>query len=292
MYEINKIQITDNNYPYKLKYINSKPKIIYFLWDINLLNDKIIWIVWPRNMTGYCKDIMDCLFKYLKNYKIITVSWLANWVDSYCHELSVKYNIPTVAVLGWWLWFFIKSKKLIINNIINNWWLVMSEFDINKNPETYMFPYRNRIIAWLSDFLFLPEAWEKSWSLITVDFALKMAKRVYWCMNSIFMESGLWVNKYISQWKIIWVYDIRLFLEQELGRLDLSFDKNISYEWLSDIEIDILDCIKDIWELDIDILSNKIWKSINDIMVWLSMLEIKWLIKEIRSWTYKLVLNL
>ena len=67
---------------------------------------------------------------------------------------------------------------------------MLSEFKLNSRPERYTFPQRNRIVAGLSDMVFLPEASEKSGSLITVDFARQMHKDVYGTPNSIFSPTS------------------------------------------------------------------------------------------------------
>jgi DNA processing protein len=46
----------------------------------------------------------------------------------------------------------------LIQEIVANGGLVISEFKLFEQPTHYTFPQRNRLIAGLSDFLFLPEA--------------------------------------------------------------------------------------------------------------------------------------
>ena len=67
---------------------------------------------------------------------------------------------------------------------------MISEFKLDQEPAQYTFPQRNRIIAGLSDVLFLPEAGKESGSLITVDFALQMQKPVYGVPNFIFSDKS------------------------------------------------------------------------------------------------------
>lgn len=91
--------------------------------------------------------------------------------------------------------------------------MILSEFKIGFRPTDYSFPQRNRIIAGLCDCLFLPEASEKSGSLITVDFAIQMNKKVYASPYDIYTQSSKGVNKYISESKIQAIYDFQSFLK-------------------------------------------------------------------------------
>ena len=90
---------------------------------------------------------------------------------------------------------------------------MLSEFKLDFEPTTWSFPQRNRIIAGLSDYLFLPEAKEGSGSLITVDFALKMKKKVFVAPNQLFSANGGGSNHLISQGKVSLLTDF----EQLLG---------------------------------------------------------------------------
>lgn len=279
-----KFQI-DSDLNYKFSYVKSKPYIIYYKWNIELLNKNIIWIVGPRKNSPFWTQFLDELFKYLKSYDIATISWMAEWIDEYAHTLSMENNIPTIAVLWWWLWYFLGIyKRSFINKIVDNWWLVISEFKLKMKPTPYSFPQRNRIIAWLSNFVILPEAWEKSGSLITVDFALSMWKEVYWFPNTIFSETSRGINKYISENKIKCIYDIK-------SLLDWYFTKKTTQKKSSSIlELDnnekIIYKLLDKESLDINVLIERSWIDMSWLVVVLSMLEIKWLIFQKTPWVY------
>ena len=106
----------------------------------------------------------------------------------------------------------------MIHKIIDNGWLVLSEFKLNSKPERYTFPQRNRIVAGLSELVFLPEASEKSGSLITVDFARQMHKDVYGAPSSIFSPTSQWLHKYMQQWLITPVVQRDWMLGKYFGR--------------------------------------------------------------------------
>jgi len=179
----------------KWKSINHIPYLIYYKWNIKLLDKKIIGIVWPRDCSNYAKSILEKFFEEIKWYsdQIVTISGMADGIDKLCHTLSIKYNIPTIAILWWWLWHYINSKdRHFIKDIEKNWWLIISEFKIKFKPTNWSFPKRNRIIAWFSDILFVPQAKKKSGTLITVDFAHKYEIPIYSCFSHIFDKNGNW----------------------------------------------------------------------------------------------------
>lgn len=279
----------DQNYNYKFLNIKSKPYIVYYKWNLDILNQKILWIVGPRKPTNYANKILEELFDNLKNRKLVTISWLADGIDSLCHELSIKNNIPTVAVLWWWLNHFLKSdKRHLIEKIIDNGWLVISEFKIKLKPANYTFPQRNRIIAWLCDVLFVPEAWLNSWSLITVDFAIEKNKKIYGVPNSIRINESLWINKYISDKKVESISDIKYFVDDNFEKKEITKKSilNNSIVNLSEEEKFIFEIIwKNDW-IDIDNIISKTNKWLSEIMILLTNLEIKNLIYERLPWVY------
>lgn len=273
------------NYNFKFQSIVSKPYIVYYKWNIDLLNKKILAIVWPRLPSIYSTEILNELFNEIKWSNIATISWLAKWVDQICHNLSIENNIPTIAVLGWWLMNYINSSdKYLIDQICANWWLILSEFRLDEEPTNYSFPQRNRIIAWLSDAIFLPQAGKKSWSLITVDFGIKMWKSIYGVPWNIWAQESFWLNQYIAEKKVSAVYDISLFVEEFIWKPKQT---KIEYN-LSENEQKIFDIISQNKSINIDYLIENSTFKVQEIMSILTNLELNSIIKQTLPWEYEI----
>ncbi len=202
---------------FKFHFIRSKPYVIYYQWNISLLDKQLLAIVWPRRKSSYADRVLSDLFAHLDGHDLATISWMAPWVDMLCHKLSIEKNIPTIAVLWWWLAHFLKKQSPIIEQIVANGGLVLSEFPLNKAPTHYTFPQRNRIIAGLADRVFLPEAAQWSGSLITVDFACKMNKPVYGTPSGIYSPPSMGLNEKIGRGDVKAVWDIKSFVHETLG---------------------------------------------------------------------------
>lgn len=288
----------DELFHLKLSFIKPRLDLLYYIWDISLLDRQILSIVWPRKNTQYANKVLQKLFDNLNSYDIATISWLADWVDQLCHTYSIQKSIPTIAVLGTWIWRYLQSSNRDwIKKIVNSWWLILSEYKFFAWPAKYTFPHRNRIIAWLCDVLFLPEAWEDSGSLITVDFANKMHKPVYWVPNDIFSDSSKWINQYISQKKIQLVSDF-WFLSKHFSSTSQLPIPNTS-NWLpsgkfpnislSQDQKKILTLISYIWEIWLDKLCSISSIPFQELFWLLTILEINNLVYQSSPGIYKLI---
>lgn len=197
-----------SDYHFKLSLVYSAPKQVFRYGNIELLHKQILAIVGPRQCSPYAKQVMEELFRVLPQYDLVTISGLADGVDMMAHEMSIAANIPTIAVLGGGLERFLKSKsREMIHKIVKAGGLVISEFALDKAPERYTFPQRNRIVAGLADAVFLPEAGAKSGSLITADFARQMYKPVYGAPSTIFSLSSKGLLEYMQQGLVVPVVD-------------------------------------------------------------------------------------
>lgn len=78
---------------------------------------------------------------------------------------------------------------------------MISEYKLELEPNKYTFPQRNRIIAGLADTVVLPEAAEKSGSLITAKYALQSQTPLYVAPNSIFEPTSRGTNRLLQQQK-------------------------------------------------------------------------------------------
>jgi DNA processing protein len=66
-------------------------------------------------MSPYADKVMEALFQQAQHHHLVTVSGLARGVDQKCHQLSLRYHIPTIAILGGGLRRYLRgnARKLI-----------------------------------------------------------------------------------------------------------------------------------------------------------------------------------
>lgn len=262
-------------YHHKFHAIQSKPYIVHYIWDISLLDRDILGIVWPRKPSVYSHKVLHKLFEHAQNYNLVTISWMADGVDQLAHALSVKYKIPTIAVLGWWLNHFLQwSNRHIIESIVENGWLILSEYKVNFAPTKYSFPQRNRIIAWLSDIVFLPEAWEKSGSLITADFAFQSNRPVYTVPNDIFAPTSFGVHQLISKSKAKILLDFQDFFDQNFKKFGKETISNIQKLDLPAPQNQIISLLSDKWEMSLWAIMQETNLDTDTIMQHITLLEI------------------
>lgn len=287
---IKAIVMWEKDYHYKLNSIISAPYILHYIWDLSLLDREILGIVWPRKPTQYSFKVLQNLFEYAQNYDLATISGMAEWVDQLCHSFSVKYKIPTIAVLWWWIYHYLKwPSRYIIDTIVQSWWLVLSEFKIWFKPTKYSFPQRNRIVAWLCDKLFLPEAWDSSGSLITADFAFQQNKPIFATPNDIFSETSLGIHQLISDQKAKIVVSLENFLKDNFKKNGKIFEKKI--ENIPPEQSEILTALHSKWALDLANLIKETHLDANQIMTNITMLEINNIVYQNTPWYYSICIE-
>ena len=198
-YGIRLLTIKDKDYPQKLKDIIDAPIVLYAIGNIELLKNINIAIVGSRKCTEYGKTVSEA-FSYLlaKNNFTIT-SGLACGIDSAAHIGCTFAKGNTIAVVGTGLdIIYPKENKELMNNIIKNNGLVISEFPLGTKPDKLNFPRRNRIISAISDGVLVVEAGQKSGALITVDFALDYGKNIYAVPGNILSNNSKGTNELIK----------------------------------------------------------------------------------------------
>ena len=273
--DIKAFTMWSEDYHYKLHSVSAKPYIIHYMWDISLLDKNILWVVWPRKPSNYSNKVLRKLFEHAKDYNLVTISGMADGVDQTCHALSVKYNIPTIAVLGGGLHHYLKwPNRHIIQTIVDHGWLVISEYKLNFKPTKYSFPQRNRLIAWLCDILFLPEAWEKSWSLITADFAHKISRPVYTVPNDIFLSTSVWVNQLLAWNKAKLLLDFEWFFEENFKKTGTKSTANTKLLNLPPEQDKIIKLLSTDGELSLPSIMQKTNLDTDTIMQHITLLEI------------------
>ena len=200
-YKVIKVDINSKYYPERLMYINSPPKELYCLGNLELLNyDKNIGIIGSRDCSYYGERVTKDFAFNLAKENVAIVSGLAKGVDSFAHIGALNAKGKTIAVIGSGLDnIYPKENIKLAESIIKNNGLVISEYPLGSPPLKQHFPARNRIISGLSDSVLVTEARKNSGTNITVNFALEQGKDVYVVPGNIYSRTSDGTNFMISE---------------------------------------------------------------------------------------------
>jgi len=284
------ITIKDEKYPEVLKNIPNPPYILYVRWNMDF--NLSIAIVWSRKITSYWEKVIENITANLSKYFTI-ISWWAFWCDTKTHKETLKCKWKTLSVL--WTWINIDypvPNKKLYDEIVSSNWTIISIFPFNEIWNPYNFPIRNEIVAWLSVWVLIIEAKEKSWSLITAKLALDLWKDLFAVPWDITKETSSWCNLLIWNWEAKLVTSFK----------DILFEYNISYSWINSLNKKNIDKIifwdeyeENIYKTltlesyTIDELAIKLWYNIQTLNFKISMMEINLLIKKIPGWKYEII---
>ena len=200
-YKVIKVDINSKYYPKRLRNIDSPPKQIYCLGNLELLNYKNnIAIIGSRNCSLYGQRAAKDFAFNLAKEDVCIVSGLAKGIDSFSHIGALNARGKTIAVLGSGLDnIYPKENIKLVEDIIKNNGLVISEYPLGTKPLKQHFPARNRIISGLSDSVLVVEARKNSGTNITVDFALEQGKDVFVIPGNIYSKTSDGTNFLITE---------------------------------------------------------------------------------------------
>lgn len=298
-HQIRAVTQQEAHYPNRLKNQTSAPFVLYYQGDLSLLDQSLLWIVWPRNPSEYAGQVMQSFFLQAYKYQLATISGFAKGVDQTAHQLSLKYQMPTIAVLGWGFAHYLRGKdRDLLAQILANGGLVISQFKIWFEPTKWSFPARNKLIAQLCDMLFLPEAQEKSGSLITTEFAYQYKKPVYSVPAPIFSQQSAWIFSKMEEKKLTLISDFSACLAQYFllkGAPQSFADASKVQRWsdlpagLSEVQIQLCKLLQSWWEMGIEELMSNVSLEYAWLMQELTFLEMEGLVEQRRPGIYAFV---
>jgi DNA processing protein len=171
----------EQRYPRRLLDLSDPPERLFFIGDIQVLDEPSIAIVGSREASsqGLHHAYQFASELSLAGYHVI--SGLARGVDSAAHRGAIKKGLPykTIAVCGNGLdSVYTRENSLLAKQIAKNG-LLLSEYPPGIEPKGFHFPRRNRIIAALSIGTIVIEAAQKSGSLITANLANALGREVF-----------------------------------------------------------------------------------------------------------------
>ncbi len=279
------ITIFEENYPNNLKNINNPPFLFYIRWEID--NSPKLAIIWSRKISSYWNKIIEGLTPDLIKYFQIVSGWAA-WCDTKAHKESLKNFWKTIAII--WTWididYPVENEKLFWE--IAKSWAIISIFPVWEVGNSYNFPVRNEVVSWLSSWILIVEAREKSWSLITAKLWLDLWKDLFATPWDIFKWGSVWTNNLIKNWEAKLVSNSQDILEEY--NISTKKNKNFNINKKNNFNDKIEEAIYQLLIIDslnLDELSKKLKIDISTISFKVSNMEIYWLIKKWIWWKYE-----
>lgn len=235
------INLEDELYPQKLRNINKPPQKLYAMGNLELLNKEMFAVVGTRKITEYGKRIAEKLCTEIALRNIPIISGMALGTDTVAHKIALKYNTPTIAVLGTGLNnIYPKENTELYNQILESNGLILSEIDLDGKYNSSHFPRRNRIVSGLSEGVLVIEAAYRSGTSITVRYAKEQGKPVFAVPGGLENTYGVGVNKFIKDGAILVteINDILEFYPQFLNKKRKTIsEKKIKSEYIQIYQI-------------------------------------------------------
>ena len=198
--DIKIINYTSDAYPSLLKNARDCPFILYHEGNIDLNSSRFVCMVGTRKSTSYGRDFIKSFIRDLAPYRetITIVSGLAIGVDSRVHKEALENSIPTIAVLGQGLRSNIGSWAVDLFKDIRKDGSILTEYELEVDPEPSYFPARNRIMAGMCEVTVVVESYVKGGALITANLANDYQRDVFALPGDFRRLSSQGCNKLIQ----------------------------------------------------------------------------------------------
>lgn len=188
----NVITIFDDDYPKKLLDLKYPPLVLYYKGNKDLLSQDVIGIVGSRKPCEYALKATRALAKSTDK---VVVSGLAKGIDACAHLNANK----TIGILGCGIDYIYPFENYELFKNMERNQLIISEYPFKCKPLAYHFPFRNRIIACLSERIYIMQSKINSGTMTTVNEALELGKEVRVLPYDIFNEDGINNNQLILE---------------------------------------------------------------------------------------------
>lgn len=175
--EIKLITILDEKFPSKLYTISDPVLYLYYKGNIDLINTLSVAIIGTRNPNELSKENSYKLSSNLSKQGYTIISGLALGIDAIAHKSCVENKGKTIAVLPSGIDNIQPtSNRGLAEEIINSNGCLVSEYPIGTVLNKFNYAKRDRIQSALSNVIIVPEANEKSGTMIAVNKSKKEGK--------------------------------------------------------------------------------------------------------------------
>ena len=277
----------DEDYPEKLKDVDSAPLVLYYVGDLGVVNAPSVAIVGTRKADSYGRKVSKKIASDLVLHGITVVSGCAEGVDMCAHEGAVESGGRTVSVLGTSLEKdYPSGSGGLKRKIVDAGGVVVSEYAPGTDTAPWLFPIRNRLVVGMSDSVVIVQSPEKSGAMITAGIACESGKDVF-CVppSDIFDSKNDGIKKCLKDGANL-LLDVDDILET------YRFSKYVVPKRSFDLKererenaLKIPDYLQNLFDIidtdkDLDKMSDELQVSINELLPMLTELEIMGLIEK------------
>lgn len=188
------ITILDQDYPERFRQLNKPPYVLFYIGNKELLKERCLSVVGTREPSYYGISATRELVSLVRK-RYVLVSGMAKGIDALVHQNAER----TIGILGNGLNYDYPLCNRELYRYMREKQLLISEYPLNTRPQRYHFPFRNRLIAALSDDVVVMQAGRNSGSLLTADQAFKLGRRVHALVYPYDDASGQGCNELISK---------------------------------------------------------------------------------------------
>lgn len=279
----------DKNYPVMLRNIDNPPSVLYYkgdLFDCNL--EKTLAVVGSRRASTYAKDALAKIISELQNTDICIVSGLATGIDTTAHVSALENNLKTIGVIASGFDFtYPAANKDLYRRIENGNGAVISEYYPTFEPLKFRFPQRNRIVSGLSYGTLVAEASLKSGALITSNLTLEQGRELMCIPGLITNPNTEGIYKLLKNGATLVTcagdvlealgWEVKIEQQSLFNLPEMSEDEQCIYDALK-IEDKCVDELQAFTKLSID-----------NLLMYLTTMELKGIIKQVDGDRYKRV---
>ena len=192
------ITILDKEYPATLKQLRYPPFVLFYKGNPELLSQSAVSVIGSRQPESYGiemtrKIVGNC------NRKYVIVSGLAKGIDAIAHQEALNTQRYTIGVIGCGIDRIYPMENEELYHQMSKYGCIISEYPGYTPPRRHHFPFRNRLIAALSEKCIVTAATLKNGTMLTVNEALTLGKEVICIPYPIGSANGEGCNLLISQ---------------------------------------------------------------------------------------------
>ncbi|MCD6432998.1 MAG: DNA-protecting protein DprA [Sulfurimonas sp.] len=201
----------------ELTSMKNYPPQLFYGGNFELLKSKKVSIVGTRKPSKYSRFLTHQLSSSLAKRGICVVSGGAMGIDAVAHKGAGSLNTIVVLPCGVDIKYPAVNKNLLID--IEASGLLLSQFDLGFRATPWSFVVRNELVVALGDVLVVAEAELGSGSMRSVEFALKMEKKIFVLPQRLGESSA--TNRLLQEGKAEAIYDVEEFVSR-FGSFDIS----------------------------------------------------------------------